>query len=167
MTMRGTSCLRAIPARGSTPANSPTADALRRRIQTALPYGGAVRIAARLGRPERCVHAQVEGEHPLTVSLVVEALRELPEASALAALDELLAPGRLAVYRIGSVPPDGEPLSAVARLAAEIGDVAREALAAFSDGTLSTAERAALLREIDEAASALAHLRATVTGSAA
>lgn len=163
----GTSSLRVVPARGAFVTNSPAVDSLRRRLQGSLPYGAITRIAHRLGRAERVVYAQVEGEHPLSVSVVAEALRELPDAAVLVALGELLAPARLGVYRLGAEPPEGAPLAALARVAAEIGDVARETLAAYADGAVTAAERAALLTEIDEAAAALTRLRAVVIGSAA
>lgn len=165
--MSRSSALHAVPARGAAPVNSPAVDALRRRLQCSLPYGAISHVAERLGRAERCVYAQVEGEHPLTLSVVVEALRELPEGTVLSALSDLLAPARLGVYRLGAAPSDGAPLAALARLAAEVGDVARETLAAYSDGALSPGERAALVSEIDEARAALDRLRAVVQGSAA
>lgn len=79
MSTSSSSAIRAFPARGEHTANSPAAETLRRRLQGALPYGAAGRIAIRTGRPERAIYGQIEGEHGLTVTVAVEALREATE----------------------------------------------------------------------------------------
>lgn len=149
--MPSSSALRIAPARGEHVANSPAADAFRRRIQAALPYGAAGRIAIRTGRPERAIYGQIEGEHPLTVAVAVETLRELPEGQARAALAELLAPAGLSVIPTPSPSAAPDVLAANAGLLGAVGAVEAALAAGLADGHLDAREAAEALRAVVEA----------------
>lgn len=165
MSTSGSSALRAVPARGEHVANSPAAETLRRRIQGALPYGAAGRVSLRTGRPERAVYGQIEGEHPLTVAVAVESLRELPAGQAREALSELLAPAGLTV--IETPRPDAAPdvLSANGHLLAAVGEVEAVLAQGLADGHLDAREAAVALRAVVEARVRLDGLERRLAGS--
>lgn len=165
MSTSSSSALRLAPARGEHLANSPAADAFRRRLQAALPYGSAGRIAIRTGRPERAVYGQVEGEHPLTVSVAVEALRELPAGQARDALAELLGPAGLAVIPTPCAEEATDVLSANGHLLAAVGAVEAALAIGLADGHLDAREAAEALRAVVEARVRLDGLERRLTGS--
>ena len=103
--------------------NSPAVDAFRRRVQAALPYGALGRVVIRTGRPERAVYGQIEGEHPLTVAVAVEALRELPAGASREALADLLAPAGLTVITTPTAEAAHDVLAANGHLLCAVGSV--------------------------------------------
>lgn len=162
--MASSSALRAVPTRGSCETNSPAVDEFRRRIQGALPYGALGRVALRTGRPERAVYGQIEGEHGLTVTVAVEALRELPAGQGMEALSELLAPAGLAVIEtprperaVDVISANGHPLAAV-------GEVEAVLAQGLADGHLDSKEAAAVLRAVVEARVRLDGLERRIAG---
>lgn len=165
MSTTSTSALRAVPARGESVANSPAVEAFRRRLQAAAPYGALGRVAIRTGRPERAVYGQIEGEHPLTVAVAVEALRELPAGQARAALAELLAPAGLSVIETPSPSAASDVLAANAGLLGAVGAVEAALAAGLADGHLDAREAAEALRAVVEARVRLDHLERRLAGS--
>lgn len=163
--MPSNSALRAFPARGESATNPPAADAFRRRIQAALPYGAAGRVAIRTGRPERAVYGQVEGEHPLTVSVAVEALRELPEGQAREALAELLSPAGLTVISTPCAEAAPDVIAANGHLLGAVGAVESALAAGLADGHLDAREAAEALRAVVEARVRLDGLERRLAGS--
>jgi len=132
--------------------NSGRVDLIRRMIQSEAPPAEAI---ARLLPGTICVasvRAQIEASHcqRLSADVLLAALQILPPRVVDACLDAFLSPiGRLAVALPGSRP--GSTLEAVARVTAEVGDVARVAL-------LDPAAKAAIRKEAAEAIEALHQL---------
>lgn len=163
--MPSTSALRVVPARGEHVANSPAAETLRRRLQAALPYGAAGRIAIRTGRPERSIHGQVEGEHGLTVTVAVEALRELPAGQAREAIAELLAPSGMTVIQTPRAEAAPDVMAANGHLLAAVGAVEAALAIGLADGHLDAREAAEALRAVVEARVRLDGLERRLAGS--
>lgn len=151
MSTASTSSLRAVPARGEAATNSPAAEAFRRRVQVALPYGALSRVAIRTGRPERAVYGQIEGEHALTVAVAVEALRELPAGHAREVLSDLLAPAGLTVIPTPRAEAVPDVLAANGLLLAAVGAVESALAVGLADGHLDAREATEGLRAVVEA----------------
>lgn len=166
MNTSSSSALRAVPARGEATPNSPAADAFRRRVQAALPYGALGRVAIRTGRPERAVYGQIEGEHPLTVAVAVEALRELPAGHAREVLSDLLAPAGLTVIPRPTPGAAHDVMAANGALLAAVGDVEATLAHGLADGDLDAREAAEALRAVVEARVRLDGLERRLTGGA-
>lgn len=159
------SALRPIVSAGTSPANSPAAEAFRRRIQNGLPYGSAETIRQRSGTALRCVRAQLEGEDPLTVKVAIEALRLLEPTAADVALDELLAPsGRTVIRRPDEVRDAAGLLGANGALLAALAAAEHELGAGLSDGVLDTAEAVRLTAALTETKLRIEALLARVGG---
>lgn len=165
MSTRATSALRAFPARGESATNSPAVDAFRRRVQAALPYGALGRVVIRTGRPERVVYGQIEGEHPLTIAVAVEALRELPAGASREALADLLAPAGLTVIPTPTAEAAHDVLAANGALLCAVGGVEAALAAGLADGHLDAREAAEALRAVVEARVRLDHLERRLAGS--
>lgn len=163
--MPSNSALRAFPARGESATNSPAVDAFRRRVQSALPYGALGRVAIRTGRPERAVYGQIEGEHPLTVAVAVEALRELPAGASREALADLLAPAGLTVIPTPTAEAAHDVLAANGHLLCAVGSVEAALSAGLADGHLDARETAEALRAVVEARVRLDGLERRLAGS--
>lgn len=160
------SALRPVVSAGDSHANSPAAEAFRRRIQAGLPYGSAETIRQRSGASLRCVYAQLQGEDPLTVKVAIEALRLLEPGLADVALDELLAPGGRAVIRrpdeirdaAGLLGANGALLAALSAAESELGT-------GLSDGVLDSAEAIRLTAALTETKLRIDALLARVGGT--
>lgn len=165
MSTSSTSALRPASARGTSAVNSPAVDTVRRRLQATMPYGAGRRIAIRLGRPDRCVYAQLEGEHPLTLDVSLEALQELPDGRGIDALGDLLAPAGLAVIDLPDPGTASDVIAANGLLLAAVGAVEGALAIGLADGHLDAREAAEALRAVVEARVRLDGLERRIAGS--
>jgi len=146
--------------------NSEAAEAFRRALQVGLGYGAIARVSHRLIGivPEHSVTDQVEGAHRLSVAVALEALREVPNPSAI--LTQLLAPLGLSVYASAPELVKSAPLEALAGATADLGRVASEMWDALRDGKIDLRERSAILGEVATLEAACDAIRASVGGAA-
>jgi hypothetical protein len=161
--------LRALPsARGGTEPISPRVDEFRRGVQLALPFDSAETIVVRTGTALRCVRGQIQGEHPLTVKVAVEATRLFHDVDAGRKLwDDLLAPLGLAVIDRPNDPASPLPiLAATGGLMSSVGQLERSVGAALEDNVVETAEQVEILRDIEATHIRLHHLEQRVRGVA-
>lgn len=169
MVMAGTSSLRLLTARPDAPRNSAVVEEALRLLRNGLAHGDEQAVlsqcSAWMGREEAA--KQIRTIHRLSADVLLRLAGASDATAADAALNVYLSPIGRAVVRLGLVPETDEPLAALARVMAEVGDVARTLAVSYADESLTAEERTEILSQTREVRTALDRLDAVVIGSAA
>lgn len=147
-----------------TARNSAQAETTRHRLQMALPYGAARRMAGRLSHN---VEEQLEGRNRLSLEVYTEALSELSDEVAAQIADELHAPRRLAVIvrpqtgcTLDVLVENGGLLKAVGAIEDKLAEGLK------GDNYLDGGERRNVLAAVVEARTRLQALESALLGNA-
>lgn len=139
-----------VGARGIFQTNPPAVEAFRSRIFPP-PYGGILRIIDRLGRKERWVRGQAEGEDPLTLAVSLECLSEDTPDVAESACSALLAPLGLVVLRQRGAPSARGAMAANAMVLDGVAALEKVFAEAVEDGRIDPREAMSIAAATTEA----------------
>lgn len=151
MSHRPATSARVIDIASRTDAGNPAfVEALRRKVQDGLPYGGGERVKARLAGVVGNTEEQLIGRNRLTVAVLVEALRELPRDLALEVLDDLSRPLDATVVDRATSAASVHPVAASGALLESTGAYSAALGRALADGSLDAEERIGLRRQLGQ-----------------
>lgn len=139
-----------LGARGAFAPNPPAVEAFRRLVFPP-PYGGILRIIDHLGRKERWVRGQAEGEDPLTLAVSLECLSEHPAETVEKACSGLLAPLGLVVIHQHGAPSTRNTMVANAQVLAGVAALEEAFSEAIEDGRVDSREAAVIAAAATEA----------------
>lgn len=167
--MSGNSSLRLLSARPNEVRNSALVEEVLRLLRNGLAHGSEQVVlsqcSAWMGREEAA--KQIRTLHRLSADVLLRLAGAAEPEVADEALNVYLAPIGRGVCRLAAEPTEDEPLDALARVMAEVGDVARAVALACADRRIAAEERTRIMAETREARAALDRLDAIVLGGVA